>query len=76
MHSGVCVHTHCPGIMTHTIHTAYTIAMPESSILGGNVWSVLVKETRICIRAPGTDTLSRANKKDITLRQTNENNIT
>lgn len=42
----MCMHSRFTGIITHTVHTAGTGALPVRSIFGGNVWSVLVEKLR------------------------------
>lgn len=41
--------------MTHTVHTSCTAAL---AVFSGNICSVLVRETLICIREPEENTLS------------------
>lgn len=45
----VCLYTSYACKVTYIVQTACTVALSVFSIFGGNVWSVLVKDTWVCI---------------------------
>lgn len=50
------MHTHSTVTITHSVRRAYTGSLSACSVLGANVWSVVVVEALVGIREPGKKT--------------------